>query len=87
MRDMPEYKLVVLTLKTGLIEATVKKDTEEKALALAWIASDETRPFSFRWCCDVLELRPELVRSAIGTGRLYRSLRTNRVYPGQEEAA
>jgi len=87
MRDMPEYKLVVLALKTGLIEATVKKDTEEKALALQWIASEETRPFSFRWCCDMLELRPELVRASIGTGRLYRSLRTNRVYPGQEEAA
>ena len=39
MRDMPEYKLVVLTLQTGLIEATVKKDTEEKAQTLEWIAS------------------------------------------------
>ena len=86
MRDMPEYKLVVLALKTGLVEATVKRECEEKTLALQWIASEETRPFSFRWCCDVLELRPELVRSAIGTGRLYRSLRTNRVYPGQEAA-
>ena len=86
MGDMPEYKLIVLALKTGLLEATVKKDTEEKALALQWIASEETRPFSFRWCCDMLELQPELVRAEIGTGRLYRSLRTNRVYPGQEAA-
>jgi len=86
MRDMPEYKLVVLALKTGLIEATVKKESEEKSLALEWIASESRAPFSFRWCCDILELRAELVREAVGTGRLYRSLRTNRVYPGQEAA-
>jgi len=86
MRDMPEYRLVVLVLKTGLVEATVKKASEEKSLALEWIASDSAAPFSFRWCCEVLELQPELVRETVGTGRLYRALRTNRVYPGQEAA-
>ena len=86
MRDMPEYKLVVLVMKTGLVEATIKKHTEEKAQALEWVASESTAPFSFRWCCDILELRAELVREAVGTGRLYRALRSNRVYPGQEAA-
>jgi len=86
MRDMPEYRLVVLALKTGLVEATVKRECEEKVQALEWVASDSVAPFSFRWCCEVLELQPELVRATVGTGRLYRSLRTNRVYPGQEAA-
>lgn len=37
--------------------------TRDASTAVAWVASNDTRPGGFLWVCDVLELNPEFVRS------------------------
>ncbi len=32
---------------------------------LAWVNSDENAPFSFRFCCDHLDMEPEALRAGI----------------------
>lgn len=62
-----------------------EEDGEEKASgnegkrirdgARRWFMSDETAPWTFLWCCDILDLRPEGIRSMLNTRNLYSELR------------
>ena len=44
--------------------------------AIKWFASDRRQPFSFEWCCSVLDLDPWWVRSALK----YKQLQEEQVY-------
>ena len=54
---------------------------------LAWVNSDENAPFSFRFCCDHLDMEPEALRAGIhralapgyGQGIV---LKDSRIWPG-----
>ena len=36
--------------------------------ARAWVASNASRPRSFRWICEIFEIDPDLVRARLKTG-------------------
>lgn len=69
VEELPETGLVAAVLQTGLREATTKpkpnaKPAQHQAYhgAWEWLMSDEVRPFSVRWCCDVLDVDVDLAR-------------------------
>lgn len=72
---MPEYKLVVAKMRQHVEDAVRKapKDKpykrrvveEEREAAMAWIMSDDTAPFSARWCADLMDLDIDRVRDEL----------------------
>jgi len=72
--DMPEVGLIAAVLQTGIRDAVRRPKETDRAdrirrhvESLEWIASDDTRPLGFRWCCDVLDVDPDLTRQIIRT--------------------
>ena len=74
-----------IRLVTGVItqavhdnQDNVKNHGLEKAMKMEpalWIFSDSYRPYGFRWCCDVVGLAPESLRSRCGDKNLIRNTR------------
>ena len=72
--DLPEVGLIAAVLQTGIRDAVNRPKENDRPVrirrhveSLEWIAADDALPFSFRWCCDVLDVDPDLTRHLIRT--------------------
>lgn len=59
--DLPEKNLIAATLAHAIREAFTG-GREVRQAAKEWIRADALRPFSFIWCCGVLNLDYEVIR-------------------------
>ncbi len=64
---LPELELIAAILEDAilLIQHSPKSLGKERIEALAWIESDSSAVFSFRFCCQALNLNPQATRKAI----------------------
>lgn len=62
-----KYPSPYLRLVASVMLEAVKDFRDGKRDAIAWFKSDEGYPFSFCWCCDVLDMSAESVRAAINS--------------------
>ncbi len=54
---------------TGCSPATRRARGDRLTVAArAWVASNASRPRSFRWCCEIFELDADLVRARLKAG-------------------
>lgn len=77
MIDSPEYNVVVATLRQAITDATTTPTASQvrqkgapglardRDDAIQWIADDSARPWSFRWCCDMVGLDHQVVRHCL----------------------
>lgn len=77
MIDCPEYNVVVGILRQAVTDATstpTPSQCRQKGRrgfavarddALRWMADETSRPFSFRWCCDIVGLDATEVRRSV----------------------
>ena len=73
MNINPERALVAAVLRMGIWDFVNKKRKMNKQEVLdyedakRWIYSESEAPYSFLWCCDVMEYNPEKIRLLIRT--------------------
>lgn len=71
-----ERRLVASILTHAIRDCVSKVDCQERQEAIRWFDSQSQAPFGFEWCCDMLDLSAEQIRSIIKNrkGYLYRAL-------------
>jgi hypothetical protein len=65
----PKYKI---TRVRTWGEAAIKAMDEEPA---QWLLSDNQEPFSFLWCCSILDINPDFILVKMNKPRLLKELR------------
>lgn len=81
-----ERRLVASILTHAIRDCVSKVDCDERQEATQWIDSRSQEPFGFEWCCDMLDLSAEQIRSLIENrkGYLYRALYYRNKVSGDE---
>lgn len=59
-----EINLVVATVEQA-VRDIVRGSARDRACAQRWVRSSAEGPFSFLWCCNILDIDAESARNAI----------------------
>ena len=78
--DVPERELIAAVLERALLDYTDVSCVEGMD-AQFWIYSNETRPWSYVWCCAVLDIDPDAIRDQLAKGTVGEALRAARFGP------
>lgn len=88
-QEMGEYRLVQRTfydafalrsklVQTGRIGG--KQDRNQHRIDRQWVSSKATRPYSFIWCCEILNFDPTYARRAYWRGRIVIPVNHSAIY-------
>ena len=61
----PEENLCMALLERAMLDIRQTHDEEVMLCAKRWFGGISMRPFSFRWVCQALDIRPDVVLSMV----------------------